>query len=503
MLLARGIARQRELGTRLALGAQRTRLVRQLVTEAVVLALPAVALGFALAALVVDFGVRALFATLPADLSAFVRLVPLDLDLRVLAFALVASVGAAMLFGIMPALRVTRLSLVDAIRGNFDGALRRRPRASLVVGQIAVSSLLLTTAGVLVREAGRLGRTDTGLRTRDVMSVELQDRSRSAVLLALRESRHVDMIAGAAALPLDMRFPTADVRAADSSRVTVLYNGVSAAYFNILKIPIIAGRGFLARDESNAAPVVIASEAAARRLWPGESPLGRVVRFAVKDGADPIARYQHATVVGVARDVVVNSVENGSGRPVLYVPQSPESAGCCLLVRVRGEPLGAKRTLDEELERAAPGAVDRIDLLGTFVAGAVYPYRVAYWVALALGALALGLTVIGVYGVVAYTVNQRVREIGVRVALGARTTDVLRLIMSQSMKQAVAGAAVGSVMALGAARVLAANVQSMPAFDAIAFVSAFITVVLSCLVAAFIPSRRAAAVDPTVALRHD
>jgi len=200
---------------------------------------------------------------------------------------------------------------------------------------------------------------------------------------------------------------------------------------------------------------------------------------------------------------VVQSVEEGSDRPVFYLPQPSEAAGCCLLVHVRGPAADAKRSLDDELEKAVSGAVERVDLLDTFVVGAVYPYRLAYWVALGLGALALGLTLLGVYGVVGYAVNQRVREIGVRIALGAAPTDVLRLIMSESLKQASVGAAAGSILALGAAQVLAANVQGTPAFDAFAFASAFIVVVLACLIAALIPSRRAATLDPTIALRQD
>lgn len=504
LLLARGVARRREIGTRLALGAERMRLIRQLVTEALVLALPAVAVGFALAEAAVGLGVRALFATLPPDLATFVRLVPLHPDARVLGFALLASIAAALLSGVVPALRTTELSLADAIRGNFGGASAGRPRTMLVIGQIAASSLLLTLAGVIVREAARLGRTDTGLETRDVVSVELHEKARLTLLAALRTSAHVDTLAAAAALPLDMRFPTAVVQSGDSGRTTVLYNRVSAGYFNVLGIRILAGRGFTRQEDANASPAVIVSQAAARRLWPGASPLGRVIRFETKSGdADPVARYQNATVIGVARDVVVGSVAEGNDRPVLYLPQSLEAAGCCILARVRGQPVVAKRALDEELEKAVPGGVERIDLLNTFVAGAVYPYRAAYWVALGLGAVALGLTLIGVYGVVGYAVNQRVREIGVRMALGARPADVVRLIVSHSLKQAAAGAAVGSLLALGGARLVAANVQGMPAFDALAFASAFGAVVSACLVAALIPSRRAATLDPTTALRQD
>ena len=504
MLLARGLARQRELGTRLALGSGRPRLVRQLLTEAVVLALPAVILGFAIASLGVGMGVRALFATLPADLTAFVRLVPLAPDFRVLGFALVASIGAAFAFGLLPALQTTRMSLADAMRGNFSAAAPGRLRVALVVGQITVASLLLTIAGILVREAARLGRADTGLRTRDIVSVEVEDRSRSAVLNALSVNRSVDVLAAAVALPLDMRFPTTTVTAADSTRVTVLYNRVSRSYFDLLDIGIVGGRAFTPLEEKAGAAAVVVSESAARTLWPGASPLGRVVHFEFSNrGEDPARRYQDASVVGVARDVVVSSVDAGRDRPVFYFPQSLEVSACCILARVRGDPVAGKRAIDEQLERSVPGGVDRIDLLETFVAGAVYPYRVAYWVAIGLGILALGLTVIGVYGVVGYVANQRTREIGVRIALGARPIDVLGLIMTDSLKQATFGAAAGAVLAMGGGRILASSIQNMPTFDIVAFIGGFSTVVMACLVAALIPSWRAASVDATIALRQD
>jgi hypothetical protein len=214
-------------------------------------------------------------------------------------------------------------------------------------------------------------------------------------------------------------------------------------------------------------------------------------------------RYQNATVVGVSRNVVVGSVDEGDDRPVLYLPQPPDAGASSLLARIRGEPVAVKRALDEDLETVLPGLVQRVDLLDTFVAGAVYPYRAAYWVALGLGAIALGLTLIGVHGVVGYAVNQRVREIGVRIAVGARPIDVLQLLVSQSLKHAALGALAGSLVAVGAVRVVAANVQGMPAFDGVAFVGAFVVVVCGCLLAALIPSRRAAMLDPTIALRQD
>ncbi|HEY2378998.1 MAG TPA: ABC transporter permease [Gemmatimonadaceae bacterium] len=503
MLLARGMTRQRELGTRLALGATRARIVRQLVTECVVLAMPAVAQGFGMAWLVVRLGVVALFATLPPDLTAFVRLVPIHPDARVLVFAMVTSTASAFLFGVTPALEATRIAVVDAIRGNLGGQSPSRVRGRLVIAEVIVATLLLSIAGVLLREAARLGRMDTGLHTREVVSVEVQDRARLPVLGALRQSPSVDAISTAVSLPLDMRYSTAIAIAGDSTRVPMLYNRVSASYFDLLKIDLVGGRTFTPDEEQESSGTVIVSETAAHRLWPGASPVGRLVRLELPGPGDPLARTQNARVVGVVRDVVVNSLDEGRNRPIFYLPQSLEMSACCFLVRVRGNPVATKRNLEAELEKRLPGAVDRIDVLDTFVAGALYPYRVAYWVALGLGLLALGLTVIGVYGVVAYMVSHRARELGVRIALGATARDVLGLVLLQSVRQTAAGAAIGAAVALGVVQILSANIESMPRFDGIAFLGAIGAVLVACVAAVFLPARAALRVDPSIVLRQD
>jgi predicted permease len=508
MLLARGLARQRELGTRLALGAARGRLVRQLVTESVILALPAVAVGYAVSWATIQVGIRTLFATLPSDLAAFVRVIPLHTDVRVLAFAFVATVAASFLFGLVPSLQVTRLSVVDATRGNFAGETSpTRLRNATIVGQIAIASLLFVVAAILLRESTRLGRVDTGFRTRDVVSIEIEPKLRSQVLAAIGASPLVDTIAAVASLPLDMPFPSISVTPSDDSSLTEgIYNRVSASYFGVLGIPIVSGRGFTSQEERDAPPVVVVSEAAANRLWPGRTPLGRTLRLRVPSrggSADPVQAYRSAVVIGVARNVVVGSVTGGVDRTVLYFPTSATAEGCCLLARVHGDPAAAKRALDAELERSVPGGVQRIDRLDTFVAGAVYRYRVAYWISLVLAMLALALTVVGVYGVVSYVVGQRVREIGVRIALGATTRDVLDLVLRQSLRHALIGSGIGAVLALVVARVMASRISGMPAFDALAVGAALACVLASCMAAALVPSRRAALVDHTIALRHD
>jgi MacB-like periplasmic core domain/FtsX-like permease family len=281
---------------------------------------------------------------------------------------------------------------------------------------------------------------------------------------------------------------------------------VSRSYFDVLGIALTSGRAFTAQDESGGEATVVVSEAAARRLWPSGSAIGRMLRVRVReDGApsDPLRRFRNARVIGMVRDVVVNSVEMGREQPVVYFPTTAEENGCCILARVKGDPRLAKRTLDADLERSVPGGVDRIDRLETFVVGAVYPYRVAYWVALGLGLIALGLTAVGVYGVVSYVANQRSREISIRIALGATTRDVLELVLRQTMRHAMIGIAVGVALAIGAARIIASTVQGMPTFDVVAFLGAAVCVFIACMCAAFIPSRRVAQTDPSSALRHD
>jgi hypothetical protein len=299
-----------------------------------------------------------------------------------------------------------------------------------------------------------------------------------------------------------MRFPTTMAMASDSTAVRVLYNRVSASYFDVLGIPLV-GRAFTSAEEHDGGGAVIVSETAARRLWPGVNPLGRAVRLQPQAAQDPAARFKDARVVGIAHDVAVSSIDAGRNRAVFYFPQHPSMSGCCFLVRVRGDPIVTKDTIAADLDRLLPGSIDRVDVLDTFVAAAVYPYRAAYWVALALGLLALALTVIGVYGVVAYVVTQRVREVGVRIALGATAGDVLGLMLRQTVRHTAVGALIGGVIGFGVVRVMASEIQSVPAFDAVAFAGAIGVVFVACLAAAFLPAGRAVRTDPTIALRQD
>ena len=505
MMLARGLARQRELGVRLALGATRARLVRQLVVESLLLALPAIGLGFAAAWLIVTFGVRTLFATLPHDLVAFVRLVPLHPDARVLAYTAAVALASALIFGLAPSLQSTRLSVVEATRGEF-GRLGSpaKLRTSLIIAQVAIASLLMTAASVLLRQSARLSGVETGIRTRDVISVESGLDRRSDVLRRLNANPVVGLLAAAATPVLDANLPTLALsRGGSSTDVSVAYNRVSSGFFGLLGIPIVAGRAFQASDEAGGETAIV-SEAAARRIWPAGNAIGQTISLRVRGErgtADSLDGVRVARVVGVARNVITPG--GAADASIVYLPTSPRAAACCLFVRARGDVAVAQRTIAADLDRFVPGAVDRLDRLDTFVAGAIYPYRAAYWVALVLGGLALALTVAGVHGVIAYIVAQRTREIGVRIALGATARDVLIAVLSQTTRHALIGVGAGAVLALGLARALASAVQQMPGFDPVAALAAIAIVLAACIAAVASPTRRATRIDPNVALRYE
>jgi predicted permease len=508
MMLARGVARQREIGIRLSLGAARGRLIRQLLTESVLLSLPAAAVGYAISRFALDGGVRLMMATLPAGLAPYVRLMPLHPDLRMLAFMLAAALLAALLFGLAPALQATRPSVVQASRGNFDTEHRpARMRNVLVVGQVTVAVLFLTCAGVIFGGTRRLVAVDPGLRTRDVLSLEIRERSRARALTRLAGNPLVAAFAATSVLPLDMRPPNIPASAGDGHPVAgVSYAIVSASYFRVLDIAVVRGRNFLPSEERDGAPVVIVSARAAQRLWPGLDPLGRRMRLSLDAAGEQrprLFRYQDARVVGVVPDVVSHAVTDPENRALVYFPASVETPGCCLLIRTSGNPELAARAIDADIERAEPGAVERIDALEAFVAGAVYPFRAASWVSLALGAIALLLTLAGIFGVVSYVVTERTREMGIRMALGAGAWDVVGLVIGQALRLAGLGIAIGAVLALGVSQLLAANVEAMRAFDPVAFAGAAIFALAACALAAYVPSRRAARIDPMTTLRRD
>jgi predicted permease len=405
MMFARSLARQREIGIRLTLGASRARLVRQLLTESVLLSIPAAALGYVLSRAALDAGVRALFSTLPSEFTEFMRIAPLPPDARVFLFMIGAAVTCGVGFGLAPALQSTRSDVVQVARGEFQPNVGpSRLRSALVVLQLTASVLLLITAAILIRAAQRFSSINPGLETRGVITLDVRDSSRARVVATLEQLPAVVAVASASTIPLDANAPLVMVHTERSAEpVAAHYRYVSSEYFPIFDVRLVDGRRFT-KAEGDAGVTVI-SESLARRLWPDRSAVGQALQI-VPDGrvpaTAPIRRQTTLQVVGVTADAPVDLNAAGPDALVLQLPASVTAAGAGLVVRVSDEPQGARQAIRAALDAATPGAVQTIHKLDEFVAGRVYPFRVAYWIAGMVGALALVLTISGVYGVLSY-----------------------------------------------------------------------------------------------------
>jgi len=509
MMLARGMARQRELGIRLSLGAARSRLIAQLLTESVLLALPAALVGFGISRLTLDGGVRLMFRTMAPEVVPYMRVVPLSPDGRVFLFMLVAAVASAVLFGLAPALQATRPKIVPATRGHFDTDFRpSRLRNALVVGQVTVCVLLLICAGILLRGVGRMQSLDIGLRTGGVVRLDLEEHpaTRARVLDILRTRLDVGRIAAASDPPFGRRFPTIPAAAADGRSRETFYDFVTASYFPLLQIPIVRGRNFTADEERSGAPVVIVSEGTARAFWPDRDPIGQSLRLALDTTASRQRRFltrRETRVVGVVPNVALGTLIDPFDSPVAYYPVADSTAGTAIIAAVTGRAEVTMRRIDADLSRQVPASVEDIHTLDAYMAGGVYPFRAAYWIASALGAIALLLTLTGVYGVLSYVVAQRRKELGIRVALGASAGTVVALVLRQSIRLCAIGLGFGCLLALGVARIFAANIVRLETFEPMAFVGGALVVLICCIVASYVPARRAGTVDPIEALRGD
>jgi predicted permease len=523
VMLARANARHREIGIRLSIGASRGRIVRQLLTEGVLIALLAGVTGLALATTLRRIGTFTMIAMLPANVAARVRLVPLDFDLRVLAFTFVLACAATILFALLPALQATRVTLTDALRGQLNDAVRSGTlRNLLITGQVTVSLVLLIVALTLVRNGAAISGVDLGMNISGVVSVR-DNRSDKTTFKRAHEALTGDPRAGQAAVasraPLFGDAPRAPIKRAEGF-VFPSYGFVSPGYFELLGIPLLRGRGFSEQEAALEAPVAVVGAHAAALLWPGEDPLGKTFRITIpppggrqiadtvhdlRRPADVDAAATEVTVVGVVGDAINGFIYHGVEAGHLYMPTAlGGSRASVLLVRGRGTfQLDGMRSI---LQRISPDPL-RFDVLPVddMVQLQRFPLRAASYIGTLLSTIALALSISGLYGVLAYTFGQRTKEIGIRMALGASTQAVKRLVLVQSARLASAGTVVGLLIGFAIMKLLSRFVRlsNVSVLDPIAFGISLLLIAAAAALASYGPARRAAGVDPSSMLRAD
>jgi predicted permease len=505
LLLARGIARQREIGIRLALGASRRRIIRQLLTESLLLALAAAAWGLVVSRLVLEGAAYAAITTLPPGFADALDLVAPVADWRVIVFLVAIAVVSTLFFGLVPALQATRLELVRTVRGDVTSDARPgRARQALIALQTGASALLLIAAAIFLRGALAAATQDPGLRTSDTIVVHVATEARRTPLLQAITG-HPSVVAIAA-----WRRGEAVAETSVSNRLPVDQMAVSPEYLDMLDIHVVRGRGFTQAERSANAGVAIVSETAAHRLWPNTDALGQAIRLAAiqsRAGA-PSSPSRTFTVVGVVRDMSGPLVPDFFPSWGVFVPAGADETGTSLLLRVRGNTEQARQALLEPLTQADP-ALGQVNSLETIAGLQAYLLQIAFWVAVVLGGLALALTVSGLFSVLSYVVEQRAKDIGVRMALGATTRDVVGIVLSQSLRPVGIGLAAGGGLAAAVAILLMATPGAgqiggiVRVFDPVAYGVSLLVIVAACALAASVPAVRAAHIDPIATLRKD
>lgn len=505
LVLARGAGRSREIAIRLATGAGRGRIVSQLLAESLLLAVAGGLAGLLLAAWASDL-FRLFQPPPPLTLD-----LDLGLDGRVVLFAFLASLAAAGLAGLAPALQLSRPGLLPALKeGGGEGRGPSRSRSAFVVAQVAVSMLLLVAAGLLLRTLRHAASVDPGLDPDgvEVAAVDLSllrldepeaEELHRRLLEEARTLPGVESAALAGAVPLGLGAPPAAVVAVEGRTpppgeegFTVRLTAVSPGYFEAVRTPLVAGRGFRIEDGRDAPAVAVVNQTLAESFWPEGETLGRSFTWQ----GWPIR------VVGVARDGKYRSLDEPP-TPFVYLPfaQSPQMRAHLLVRRVAGAPPVAAE-LRRMVRQVAPDLPLTLLLpMRELVGLALLPQRLAGGVATVLGLLALLLAAVGLYGNVAYQVGRRTREIGVRMALGARRRDVLGLVVGQGLRLALVGVGVGVALALAASRLLAGLLHGVSATDPVTFAAIAALLAATALAASYLPARRAAGIDPVSALK--
>jgi putative ABC transport system permease protein len=507
LLLSRAIGRKKEFAVRSALGAPRSALIRQLLIESVLMAAVSGVLGILLGQL----GTRFLGAFTQTNLP---QIADVPMDLRVLAFTLMISVLSGILFGLTPALQLSRpdlnLVLQDEGRGTAGNRRKNRARSVIVAVQVALSMILLIGSGLLIRSFERLRTVEPGFNAKNILTAQTflppSSYAQSAQRIAFYQDalQHLQSIPGVESAAISTALPVFATHGTPARfegqpevdlghRPTVLIESVSPDYARTMGMPVIEGREFNGVDDAKAAPVVMVNQTVARRFWPNEDAIGKLVWI----GNLPPAR-----VVGVLGDIKNVSLAT-SAQPEIFLPY-PQLPSATLYLSVRSsldersavsalraqiaainpsQPLNDIQSMDERLETSSAQTRSMMLLIGVF------------------SATALILAVVGIYGVIAYSVAQRTQELGIRIALGASDADILKLVVGNGLKLAGVGILIGVVASLGLTRLMASFLYKTSATDLLTFAGSAFVFALVAAVASYVPARRAMRINPTDALR--
>jgi putative ABC transport system permease protein len=543
LLLARGATRRTELALRMTLGAGKWRVVRQVLTECLPLALLGAALGIALA----WAGLKAFMLAAPSD---FPRIGQVSLDLRVLAFTAAVVVATAALFALVPAMQASRVTLLEASRESGRSSTgsreRRRMRSALVCGQVALAMVLLVGAGLLIHSFVRvieneLGADPTNLLTFDFRlppretfkgagvyrgsglfeinpaAADTFDRVRERLqrLPGVQSVAAVTVGPFATGLSLQMPFtiegrPTASgvPGARPEDQPTTGYLAITPDYFKVMKIPVKRGRDFDSRDRADSPLVVIVSDVLARRFFPNQDPVGEYLRL------DFVPDERPRRIVGVVGDTLTGPMQTSSA-PTVYVPHVQQGptfvgpyvylrAGMAFVLRTAGHPMALVPAVTRAVAEVDPATpVAAATTVEQTLDDSVRHLRLYMLLLVAFGAVATLLATTGIYGVMAYSVTERTREFGLRIALGARAADVRLMVLRHAAGIVGTGVAIGLTAAVSFSRVLRASLFEVTSTDPATYASVSLLLVGIALLASLIPVRRATAVNPIVALRHD
>jgi hypothetical protein len=479
------------------------------------LALAAAAGGYVVSRLALDGAVYWAMRTMPVDLGDVNLSVP-DADWRVALFLVVSAIVATAFFALMPALQASRVEPVRMLRGELVNAARPGRARNILIGvQVFASALLLICSAIAS------SRFHPGYRTADTLLIDtLNDDKRDAMLRALGSDPTVTAFAGVR--PFLLALPPRAFGDAGAGKVALSYKHVSAEYFDVLGIPIVRGRAFTTA-ESDEHPVAVVSESIARTLWPNGDSVGKTFRIepdltarqggailtinpGARAGAAPLTP-RTVTVVGVSKDVAGFRM-TGVKEAGVFLPTTRDAPKTFLVARIQGDADLARQTLLERLTRIDPN-MGKIITLRTVARLETFSLTIAFWVSVILGGLALLLTVSGLFSVLSYLVEQRTKEIGVRIALGASSQEVTQMILAQSTWPVLFGLLAGAGLAASLARLLLATEagamisEIVRVADPVAYLSSLLVIVVACLFAAWIPAGRAAKVDPMKALRQE